>query len=58
MRRLADGASVPVFALTAEVDMNAAMALRSALAEVSDPAPTVTDLVVGAVAGRSASSPG
>ncbi|URM97431.1 2-oxo acid dehydrogenase subunit E2 [Actinomadura madurae] len=50
VRRLADGASVPVFALTAEVDMNAAMALRSALAEVSDPAPTVTDLVVGAVA--------
>ncbi|WP_412515691.1 2-oxo acid dehydrogenase subunit E2 [Actinomadura madurae] len=50
VRRLADGASVPVFALTAEVDMNAAMALRSALAEISDPAPTVTDLVVGAVA--------
>jgi pyruvate dehydrogenase E2 component (dihydrolipoamide acetyltransferase) len=51
VRRLADAAAVPVFTLTAEADMAAGARLRAELAELTDPEPTITDLVVSA-AGR------
>jgi pyruvate dehydrogenase E2 component (dihydrolipoamide acetyltransferase) len=51
VRRLAEAAAVPVFTLTAEADVTAAVRLRAELAELTDPAPTITDLVVSA-AGR------
>jgi pyruvate dehydrogenase E2 component (dihydrolipoyllysine-residue acetyltransferase) len=51
VRRLAEAAAVPVFTLTAEADTTAAARLRAELAELTDPAPTITDLVVSA-AGR------
>ncbi|MTD53185.1 dihydrolipoamide acetyltransferase family protein [Amycolatopsis pithecellobii] len=50
VRRLAQAAAIPAFALTAEAETSELTALRSALAAVADPAPTVTDLVVAAVA--------
>ena len=51
VRRLTEAAAVPVFTLTAEADTTAAARLRAELAELTDPAPTITDLVVSA-AGR------
>jgi pyruvate dehydrogenase E2 component (dihydrolipoamide acetyltransferase) len=50
VRRLAEAATIPAFALTAEVDMAEAIALRAALAQVISSAPTFTDFVVSAAA--------
>ena len=50
-RRMAESkATAPDFALTAEVDMSAAVELRAKLKEVSDPAPSFNDMVVKACA--------
>ena len=50
-RRMAESkATAPDFALTAEVEMTAAVELRAKLKEVSDPAPSFNDMVVKACA--------
>ncbi len=49
-RRMAEGSAVPTFAVDAEIDMSAALALRAELAAGADPAPSVNDLVVRAAA--------
>lgn len=48
-RVAATRATVPDFTVTTEVDMGAALALRSDLASLLDPPPTINDLVVAAV---------
>jgi pyruvate dehydrogenase E2 component (dihydrolipoamide acetyltransferase) len=50
-RRMAESkATAPDFQLVAEVEMSAAVELRKRLKEVADPAPSVNDMVVKAVA--------
>jgi pyruvate dehydrogenase E2 component (dihydrolipoamide acetyltransferase) len=50
-RRMAESkATAPDFQLVAEVEMSAAVELRQRLKEVADPAPSVNDMVVKAVA--------
>jgi pyruvate dehydrogenase E2 component (dihydrolipoamide acetyltransferase) len=50
-RRMAESkATAPDFQLVAEVEMSAAVELRRRLKEVADPAPSVNDMVVKAVA--------
>jgi pyruvate dehydrogenase E2 component (dihydrolipoamide acetyltransferase) len=50
-RRMAEAQStIPDFALYADVDMSACVALRGALADVTDPVPTYNDLIVKAAA--------
>jgi pyruvate dehydrogenase E2 component (dihydrolipoamide acetyltransferase) len=50
VRRMVEGASAPAFAAEVEIDMTEALALRASLRSDGEPAPSLNDLAVKAVA--------